>query len=126
MLLKDAVGIEGGLGVDYFLISDLFLLALSATLPLSLLRWLASASAVGSGFDVGNLPTLLNDRTHGADSFVIGLSNFGDLSITLSRICFQQLRDQVSFLFSTEVSALNVHTDDEGARVLAGVVSEVR
>src|SRR6516225_9261553 len=119
MLLKDAVRIEGGLGVDHFLISDRFLLALSATLlaTLSFLRWLLSACTVGSSFDVGNLPTLFQLVAHIANSVVTDLGDFTNLSIAFARVSFNQLGNQLPLLLRSKMTTLDVSGDDVGLRI---------
>src|SRR5438105_3992219 len=54
MLFENAVGIEGSLGVDDFLIGDLFLLALCATSALGLarFRFLPSAPVVSDNWGI--------------------------------------------------------------------------
>src|SRR6516225_5138038 len=107
MLFKDGVGIERCLGVDHFLISDLFLVALGLGLPLS--RFAISA---GRGLQLGNLPSSFQRGAHIANSVVAGLSLFGKLPIALRRISLQQCCDYLASLVRAEMSAVNVGADD--------------
>src|SRR5215469_106417 len=92
MLLKDVVGIERSLGVDHLLISDRFLLALTATLLAALLlRWLCSPRTDGSGLDVGNFPTLFQIRSHSASGLVIDLCSLGICRLLLLGSAFNSV-----------------------------------
>src|SRR5215469_16395677 len=108
MLLKETIGIEGGAGVDHFLISDLFHLASSATLRLSGFTLSRLAISAGRRFQLRNFRSCFQLFPDSANSLVIDLGGRGNRTIALGWVGLQQLRYDLSTILSTEVATMDV------------------
>src|SRR6266849_6369455 len=117
MLLKDAVGIEGGLGVDHFLVGDLCLFAPATLRPWLSLSFSGFAISAGRGLQLGNLPSCFQLRSNIANGVMADLGCFSNLPIALSRVDLYQLRQQVPLLFGGQMPTMDVGADDVSSRV---------
>jgi len=115
MLLKNVVGITGGLAINHFLVSDgLASLALGlAALPTTFgLGGLSHAILADSFFLVGNLPTNFQPRPDSLDSVVTAVGLRRKHTIALARIVLQQHGDYLSPLVGGEMTTMDVDADN--------------
>ena len=111
MLFKNAIGVEGSLGIYHLLKGDRFLFA-SASLWLCAFPLSYFAICAGCFVQLGNLPSCFQRCPDSLDSVMTGSSLFSNLSTAFGWVSFQQRGDYLTSLVGTEVAAVNVGTDD--------------
>src|SRR6516225_4895585 len=119
MLLKNVVGIEGGLGIDHFLISDLFFVAISAALALRLSGFPLSRLAISADcrIQLRNFRSCFQLLPDSANGFVIDLGLLSNLPVAFGRVGLQQHLNNRFSILTTEMTAMDVGADDVVASI---------